>query len=355
MSPEMTRFFAPLEMTITDAMKQLEATQERVLFAVDPDGHLFGSLTDGDIRRGLLKGGDLESSVADVCNRLPRWVEQQYDLTAVKELMLARNISCIPVLDGDRRIVDLLFWESVFHEGRQPTRPEAIDVPVVIMAGGKGTRLDPFTRVLPKPLIPVGDKTVIEVIIDTFLRHSVTQFFISVNNKARIIKSYFEELAPPYSVEYIEENEPLGTAGALAALAGRIRGPFIVTNCDVIVKADYAQLLEQHRVDRNVVTLVTSMKSFHIPYGVCELGETGSLARIAEKPRFDFLVSTGLYVLEASALDLVPKGRMFHITQLIETVKERSGRVGIYPVGEDSWLDTGEWQEYRRTLQTFNQ
>ena len=208
---------------------------------------------------------------------------------------------------------------------------------------------------LPKPLIPVGDKTVIEVIIDTFLRHSVTQFFISVNNKARIIESYFEELAPPYSVEYIEENEPLGTAGALAALAGRIRGPFIVTNCDVIVKADYAQLLEQHRVDRNVVTLVTSMKSFHIPYGVCELGETGSLARIAEKPRFDFLVSTGLYVLEASALDLVPKGRMFHITQLIETVKERSGRVGIYPVGEDSWLDTGEWQEYRRTLQTFNQ
>jgi NDP-sugar pyrophosphorylase family protein len=269
--------------------------------------------------------------------------------------MLTRNISCIPVLDGSQRIVDLLFWESVFHEGRESQRPQAIDVPVVIMAGGRGTRLDPFTRVLPKPLIPVGEKTVIEVIIDTFLQHSVNCFFISVNNKARIIKSYFEELSPPYRVEYVEETEPLGTAGALAALRGQITGPFMVTNCDVIVRADYAQLLAQHRQDGNAITLVTSMKSFNIPYGVCELSDTGSLARIAEKPKFDFLVSTGLYVLEGSTLDLIPLGRTYHITQLIDEVRSRGGRIGIYPVGEDSWLDTGEWQEYRRTLQTFNQ
>lgn len=353
MNERVQGFFTQLDVTITNAMKQLEATQERVVFAVDADGRLYGSLTDGDIRRWILKGGSLDARVADVCNTSPHWVDQRYDRTAVKDLMLSRNISCIPVLGEDRRILDLLFWEALFQVDSPPRSYRPVDVPVVIMAGGRGTRLDPFTRVLPKPLIPIGDKTVIEVIIDSFLRHGIDRFFVSVNSKARVIKSYFEELAPSYAVEYIDETEPLGTAGALGALAGRTTGPLIVTNCDVIVRADYAELIDLHRAAENDITLVTSMKSFHIPYGICELKGNGDLSKISEKPTFDYLVSTGLYVLNGSVLDLIPRGQRYDITQLIDTVRNGCGRVGIYPVGEDSWLDTGDWPEYQRTVQAF--
>ena len=265
--------------------------------------------------------------------------------------MLAGNLNCIPVLNPERRISELLFWDAVFG-GKQVERAlDQVDVPVVIMAGGKGTRLDPFTRILPKPLIPVGDRAVIEIIIERFVMHGVSEFYLSVNHKAKIIKSFFEELNPDYSVRFVEEDAPSGTAGSLKMLAGSIQGSFFVTNCDVIISADYAEILRHHQANRNDVTLVGSMKTFHIPYGVCEIQNGGELSQIHEKPEYNLLVNTGMYVLEASVLDLIPSGRMFHTTDLIEAIKKAGGTVGVYPISEGAWLDTGEWEEYRRAVQ----
>jgi dTDP-glucose pyrophosphorylase len=353
MNDKITRFLASADTTVLQAMSQLEDTAQKIVFVVDDDRTLIGALTDGDIRRSILAGGGLEDPVGDVCNREPFTVSGRYDLAAVRKVMLDGALSCVPVLDRRGRVVDLLFWESVFRDGTEHKPPQPIDLPVVIMAGGKGTRLDPFTRVLPKPLIPLGDKTVIERIIDTFLRYGVKTFYLSVHNKSRIIKSYFEELQPPYEIRYIEEAEPLGTAGALSSVSDTIEGSMIVTNCDIILDTDYAEVVAFHEHNLNDITIVGSLKDYRIPYGICEICDGGELLRITEKPHYNFLVNTGMYVLRAPTLRLIPPNTFFHMTDLIAKVQESGGRVAVYPLSDKAWLDTGEWVEYRKALRQF--
>ena len=218
MNLELSAFLVPCGTSILSAMRQLEETAQKVLFVVDGEERLVGSLTDGDIRRWILAEGDLQETVERVCNQTPFQVGEDYDLSLVRRIMVEKKISSIPVVNGGNHVVDLLFWEDLF-EGEVSSRPtRRLDIPVVIMAGGKGTRLDPFTQILPKPLIPLGEKTVVEHIIEYFLKFGVSRFYLSVNEKSRIIKSYFEELSPSYAISYIEEDQPLGTAGSLRYL-----------------------------------------------------------------------------------------------------------------------------------------
>lgn len=337
--------------SLKQAMTQLEATSQKSLFVVEEDTSGFiGSLTDGDIRRWILAEGTLQDPVEKACNRAPYCVGTDYDLEVVKQRMLAKNISCVPAVNDRKEIVELLFWENVFGAGENGTSARSVDVPVIIMAGGMGTRLGPFTKILPKPLIPIGEKTVIEVIIDTFLKHGARRFFISINYKSRIIKSYFEELNPTYSLEFLCEDKPLGTVGALRQLIGRINTPILVTNCDTIIRADLSDLLEFHSEHGDDLTLVASMKSFKIPYGVCEIVNGGTLSRITEKPDYSLLANTGMYVLKSEALNLIPENQNFNIIQLIEKVRAHGGKIGVFPIGEKDWIDTGEWEEYKRAL-----
>jgi dTDP-glucose pyrophosphorylase len=350
MNDHITPFLVLAGTTVVEAMRQLEDTAQKTLFVVDDKNHLLGSLTDGDIRRWILAGSDLHGRVESVCNPNPFSVMTAYEVDDVRRTMIKNNISCVPVLTNNRQVTALLFWEDVFEEKSVSKASKSISLPVVIMAGGKGTRLDPFTKVLPKPLIPLGDKTVIEHIIDSFLEYDVSEFFLSVNEKSKIIKSYFEELAPTYSISYVEENEPLGTAGSLRCLRDRLKGSLVVTNCDIIIAADYAELVDFHSQNGDDITVVGSLKNYRIPYGVCEIVNGGTLTRINEKPEYNFLVNTGMYVLRADTLRLIPEGRIFHMTQLIDSVRDNGGKVSIFPVSDKAWIDTGEWAEYRKAL-----
>jgi len=170
------------------------------------------------------------------------------------------------------------------------------------MAGGEGTRLYPFTKILPKPLVPIGDKPILEIIINRFYEYGCTNFNLSVNYKSNIIKAYFSDFKHNYKINYIHEKKPLGTAGSLHILQNRIRKTFFVSNCDILIDADYADILKFHKQSKNKITLVTSMKHFTIPYGICEIGDGGALKNINEKPEQDLLVNTGLYVLEPEVL-----------------------------------------------------
>jgi dTDP-glucose pyrophosphorylase len=339
---------------IKDALKQLEETERKTLFVIDDEGRLIGTLTDGDIRRWILAEGSLDGVVENVCNTSPRVAAADYDVEQVKKEMLANKIGCIPIVNDDRKIIEVLFWENLFGEGVSRKQVKPIELPVVIMAGGKGTRLDPFTKILPKPLIPLGDKTVIEIIIDSFVECGVGKFYISVNYKSKIIKSYFEELAPSYSINYINEDKPLGTAGSLRQMLGQIQTSIIVTNCDVIIKADYHDIVEQHLASGNDITLVASLKNYSIPYGVCEIENGGTLNRIREKPEYNFLVNTGLYILQPETLNLIPENELFHMTHLMEKVKLTGGKVGVYPISDKSWIDVGEWAEYKNAMNQIN-
>jgi len=354
MNDNVEPFLVPQTHTIRQAMEQLEKTEEKTVFVADTDSRLIGSLTDGDIRRWILSDGDLKTQVFHVCNRNPYVAEEGFVAEQVRIEMLSGNLGCVPVVNRARKIVRLLFWKDLF-QGVAAIKPKhRLNLPVVIMAGGKGTRLAPFTSVLPKPLIPLGDRTVIEIIIDQFLPYGLNCFHLSVNYKSKILKSFFEELAPSYSVAYLEEKEPRGTAGSLRALYSPAPEHLIVTNCDIVIQADYADLVSFHTDNNFDLTLVASLKDYHIPYGVCELENGGSLASITEKPQYSFLVNTGMYVVRRDRLDLIPAQTLYDMTDFIEDIKKAGGRIGVFPIGENAWVDTGGWTEYHKALDSLN-
>lgn len=336
--------------TVKEALKQLDKNEEKILFIVEDDNKLIGSLTDGDIRRWILKEGSIKEKVSEVCFKGTFSVALGYELEAVKDEFLKLQITYAPVLDADKRIVEFIVWDRLFGGKIKRKTKEKLEVPVVIMAGGKGTRLDPFTRILPKPLIPIGNKTILEIIIDRFLDCWINHFYISVNHKAKIIKSYFEELDPNYKLTYLFEDKPLGTVGALKQLDGQIVGDLIVTNCDIIIDADYVDILKHHRENENDITVVASLKHFNIPYGICEIENGGNLIQIKEKPEYNFLVNTGMYIINSSVLTAIPENEFFHMTHLIEAVQLLGKKIGVYPISEDAWIDTGEMSEYKTAL-----
>ena len=339
--------------TIKEAMEALDKTAEKVLLVVDENHALIGAMTDGDIRRHILKGNDLTGTIYNAYHRDPVFVFQEdFSLEKVKKIFTENKIDLVPILDQDRKVVDYITWGKAFGNNRRPEN-QKLDVPVVIMAGGSGTRLEPFTKVLPKPLIPVGEKPVIDHIIDNFRACGICEFYLTIHHKSRILRAYFEEKCPDYSIGFAEEDEPRGTAGSLSLLKDKLNKPFFVSNCDIIIKADYANIFRFHTKNSYDITLVASAKQYNIPYGICELNGSGSLERIREKPEYSFLVNTGLYVLNPSVIDLIPDNGLFHITHLMDKVKENNGTIGVYPVSEKSWIDVGQWAEYRNALKVI--
>ena len=263
--------------------------------------------------------------------------------------MLENKIEAIPVVNEDTQVVGILNWDQVFA-GKVAKYREPLKVPVVIMAGGKGTRLDPFTQILPKSLIPVGEKPIIEVIMDKFLEYDVKDFFICLYHKARMIKSYFEESNGKYNITCVEEKIPLGTIGPLSLLRDRLKGDFFVINCDVILNNDYAEILNFHRQKKYALTMVVSCRHYQIPYGICELWQGGELKAIKEKPGYDFLVNTGMYLMQEQVLDLIPDNEYFNIIQLVEKLRDKGLKIGVFPVSETSWMDVGQWEEYYKSI-----
>lgn len=336
--------------TIKEAMEALDKTAEKVLLVVDDGQALMGTLTDGDIRRHILKGHNLSGTIRDAFHPSPIFILQEdFDQDKIKVVFLKNKIDLIPILDQNRKVVDFITWEKAFGNNRKSENQE-LDVPVVIMAGGKGTRLEPFTRVLPKPLIPVGGKPVIDNIIDRFRVYGISEFYLTIHYMSKIMRAYFEEKEPDYSVGIAEEDEPRGTAGSLKLLADKLNRPFFVSNCDILIETDYADLYRFHLQNKYDITLVASAKQFNIPYGICELNGGGSLERIREKPEYNFLVNAGMYVLNPAVLELIPDNQLFHITHLIDKIKKNGGQVGVYPVSEKAWIDVGQWAEYRKAL-----
>ena len=222
------------------------------------------------------------------------------------------------------------------------------------MGAGMGTRMEPFTNVLPKPLIPINDKTVIEKIIESFVGVGINDFLISINFKGKILKAFFEELDPSYSIDFIEEKTPLGTGGSLHKLKGKMKSTFMVTNCDVIIEVDHQDLIDFHKKNKFDLTLVASTKEIVIPYGACELNKEGNLEKILEKPKLDYLINTGLYVIEPSVLELIPRNKSFDMTDLIESLKIKGKDIGVFPIDDNAWVDIGQWDEYKHAIERLN-
>ncbi len=336
------------EISAIEALKRLDATAKRVLFLVR-DEKLVAALTDGDVRRFLISGGSLETPVKEMANYNPKFIRvSDYEPGLAQWIMRSFHIESIPLLDDEGKITDILFLEG---DG-DIVSPEAIhsleDIPVVIMAGGLGTRLYPYTKILPKPLIPIGDIPIIEHIMNSFYRYGAKRFILIVNHKKSMIKAYLGEGKYPYSIEYADEDKPLGTGGGLSLLKGRVDSTFILTNCDILIKDDYSKILKSHRLQGNVITMVTSAKDFKLPYGVVDLREDGAIKGIREKPSLSFLTNTGCYVAEPRVIEELENDTPIGFPDIINRYREAGERTGIYPVSEEAWYDMGQFDEMKR-------
>jgi len=336
--------FIDLDSSMLDGLKQMDA-HGRKLLIVTSAGKFFSLISIGDLQRAIIKNLPMHTKIRNVLRKNVFVADEKDDIDSVKRKMLEARAEFMPIIDEQKNIVQILFWRDVFTS-EQKRAVAKFDLPVVIMAGGLGTRLKPLTNVLPKPLIPLGDKTIIEHIFDRFALHGCTDFFISVNYKAELIEYYLNEQHLNYNLNFFREDMPMGTAGSLSLLKGKIDQTLFVTNCDIIIEQDYSEILEFHRANHNEITIVAALKHYPISYGIVETGENGALESLIEKPELTFKINSGMYVLEPHLLAEIPEGRFYHITDLIQQIKNRNGDLGVFPVSERSWKDIGQLKDF---------
>jgi len=335
--------------TIKGAMKRLDAAASKTLFVIDDNNTFVGSITDGDIRRGLLSDLSLDSNVYDACNKNSYSIKRNFDKEEVINEMEKLDIIFAPILSDDNEIINIFAIPESHKE--VINRPDIkLDIPVVIMAGGKGTRMAPFTNVLPKPLIPIGKKTILELIIDEFSLYGINDYYFTLNYRGDIIKAYFDSIEKNYDLNYVWEKEFFGTAGCLTLMSDKINSTFIVSNCDIIVKANIADVYKFHKDNKSALTLISSIQHHTIPYGVVEFGSGGKVNAIKEKPVYSFPINTGVYLLEPECLDYIPENEVFHMTDLIERLMSDGKNITTYPINESEYIDIGQWEEYRNAI-----
>lgn len=346
-------FIAKLPLTVVEVMSQIDghAAEAGLVFIVDDSESLIGCITDGDIRRWILRGGELNAPAVDVMHKNPTYLSIDEKANA-KALMLEKNITAVPIVDCDNKVMDIVLSREVSKIKNK--KKSLKGVPVVIMAGGKGTRLYPYTKILPKPLIPIGDTPIVERIIDCYVEYGIDMYYMTVNYKKGMLRSYFNDLEPQYRVKFVEEDKPLGTGGSIKLIEDKFDRPLFVTNCDALIRADYADIYDHHIRNGNDITMVSALKNITVPYGVVNSGENGELISMEEKPTLSYFINTGMYIINPETIELIPDDTMFHMTHLVEKVMEQGGKVGTYPISEDSFLDMGEFEEMKRMEQKLN-
>jgi|APSaa5957512535_1039671.scaffolds.fasta_scaffold46419_2 dTDP-glucose pyrophosphorylase len=346
------KYIVSESVNIRSAIKQMDKCGIGFIAISDDKENIIGIVTDGDFRRSILKGIQLKECVEKITNRDFIFLGENYTYEDVDAILSSSDANHIPVLE-DGKLLEIITDENNFGINKTK-RTQMLDNPVVIMAGGMGTRLDPFTRILPKPLIPIGHDPIIKVIMDEFGSYGMKQYFLTINEKGRMIKAYFYDHDLDYDIKFIEEDKPLGTAGSLKLMSETISETFFVSNCDIIIKCDYSKILNFHQERQNAITMVGSMRHHIVPYGVCEIENGGDLTAIIEKPEYDYLTNTGLYIIEPKALELIPENIRFDMTDLIVKTQKSGLRVGVFPVSEKSWIDIGQSKDYNLAISDFN-
>lgn len=325
--------------TISDALTKIDKNGKRIVIVSDDKNKVYGVLSDGDIRRFLLKNGKKTDLIKKVCRTNYKF---SHDIPSAKALL--NEFSCVPILDNNKTLRMLLFSDN--------TRiVRKTNLPIVIQAGGLGTRLYPYTKILPKPLIPVGDKPIIENIIDQFVEFGCNEFYVIVNYKKEMIKAYFAETKKDYNITFIDENEPLGTGGGLSLLKGIIKKTFILTNCDIMISGDFTEMVDYHKHQQNNITMVTCNIKVQIPYGVVNINEQKKITSFQEKPTLEYLINTGLYVVEPIIIEQLEEKKKIGFPDICKEYKDKDNSLGVYIISEKEWLDMGELDKLNQLVE----
>lgn len=337
--------------TLLQAIKRMDEQKCKLLLVIEGE-RFVGLISIGDIQRAIIRNVPMDVALGVVLRPDIVVCKTGDPKSRIRSEMIRCRAAFMPLLDVHGELADVVFWEDMFPNQKAEVGHCSVGLPVVIMAGGTGSRLRPLTNVLPKPLLPYGEKTIIESIMDRFCVAGCNQFFLSLNYKAALIRHYFSGLnSTGYSVNFFEEESPLGTAGSLSIIAPTLKTPFFVSNCDIVIDQDLEEVWTYHRSNKNELTIVAALKHVKLAYGSLVTGEDGLLRELSEKPEWIFKVNSGVYVLEPHLLSLIPDKKYYNMTDLIDAVLARQGRVGVFPVSEGSWTDIGTWEDYNRILQ----
>ena len=342
------------ETSLLDALSLMD-TIDRKLLLVLKDNLFFSLLSIGDIQRAIINNHPFDTPIKEILRRKVEVGHVADSREQLMKVMLNHRTEFMPILNDAGVVEDVIFWEDVYETENKEVKQGLKDMPVIIMAGGKGTRLKPITNIIPKPLIPLGEKAMIELIIDRFYKYGAKKFLISINYKGEAIRRFFDDMPDkPYSIDCFEEGKALGTAGSMYLLKDKISQTFFVSNCDILIDQDYNDVLNYHRENNNELTIVAAIKKYNIPYGTLQTTQNGLLEEIKEKPELVYQINSGVYILEPHLLNDIPENEFYNITDLIEKIMERKGRVGVWPVSEKSWLDIGDWNEYLESMKFMN-
>ncbi len=328
--------------TIKQAIETIERSDAKAALIIDAERRLLGTVTDGDVRRGILRGIGLDEPVTRIMNASPRVARPNDDPASMLDIMRRNICRQIPMVDDAGHVIGLKTLEEAL---RVPMRPNW----VLLMAGGRGQRLRPLTDDCPKPMLPIGGRPIMQIILESLVRQGFQRFFISVNYRREMVRDYFGDGARwNAKIDYLEEDaeKPLGTAGPVALLPERPQHPLIVINGDILTKVAFGALLDFHNEHKCAGTMCVRDYVQQVPYGVIEIDEH-RLSEIVEKPVKRYLVNAGIYVLEPEAIDLVPRNTAFDMPALFDEIRRQGMSASVFPVRE-YWMDVGHMSDFQK-------
>ncbi len=342
--------------SVKKAIKIIHATGKKCVFVASESNELLGLFTDGDMRRFLLSGGSLNEEIVKAMNPSPSVIHSSVALD--REAFNPQDqLIVYPVVNEENVLIDAIFWDEMPTQGQTKKKMLAepiTNVSTVVMAGGLGRRLYPYTKVLPKALIPIGDLPICSHVINSFKDYGCNDFHLILNHKKNIVKAFYNDIEKDYSMTYHEEVEFLGTAGGLTLLKDKIKTTFFLSNCDILVDVDYSCVYEYHKKHNNFITFIAATKDVEIPYGVIKMDEGGKIM-MEEKPTFSFLTNVGIYLLEPEVIDGINENESIGMPDLITRFIEQGKKVEIFPVSGDAWLDMGQIEEMKNMQNVLEQ
>ena len=330
---------------ISEALKKMSVGGIKIVLVVNDKDNLIGTLSDGDIRRGLLNGLDLNSTIETVVYKSPTTAKISDTKDELLKLAISKQINQIPILDENNKIKDIYVLDEFLKIKKKTNK-------VVLMAGGLGTRLMPLTEHTPKPMLKVGNKPILHTILKKFKECGYTNFVMCVNYKSKVIHDYFGDGTKfGVKIEYILEKQRMGTAGALSLLAGKLKEPFFVMNGDLLTNLDFEKILDFHIKNESKATMCVREYNIEVPYGEVKLDKENVIS-IAEKPMHKFFVNAGIYVLDPECIDLIPK-EFYDMPLLFKKIIQHNKKTISFPLGE-YWLDIGRSKDYERANSEYN-
>lgn len=336
--------------TIENALKFMKKNGQKCVIIINSQGQLKGSLSDGDIRNFLIKNNNIKTSLSKIYNKNPIYFSKKsFNKKKLINFFSKYEISLIPLVDSSKKVLHVF----IKNDSTSNWSFDPFIIPILIMAGGQGQRMKPFTDVLPKPLIPINGIPIIQIIMNKFYNNIGSPIFVSLNFKDKIMKAYLNDFKDKYDLNYINEKKPLGTVGAAKLVPKYHYENLIITNCDIYIEYDYKKIINFHTKNNYDITIVGIKKMHKIPYGVIKTKNNG-LRSIDEKPQIDFIINGGLYIIKRNIIDKIPKNKKYDLTDLINLSLKNKSKIGVYKIDANKWHDIGQWNEYRETVSKLN-